>query len=326
MSGRKHAVVSGDERVPAPFGRRAARITANRASGGYRVFSALDSGGPEPRAGQFYMLSAATGWGTGPAEPGTGPEFLYLPRAFSVAATERLADGIRLDFLLEDIGPGTHRLGALAEGEKLLLTGPLGRPFSRPSELNPQATGAVLVGGGVGVAPLAIWRHELSRAAIPIRVLLGFRNRQHSGGMELFSRGPDKDRLSREAGGGAPESGAKPVLCPEVRLASDDGHVGHHGYVTDLLAVLLEGGDAARSAAVFACGPPAMLEAVRQLCGERGVACELALESPMACGFGACYGCAVPLAAGGFMRLCVDGPVVRGEEIETAMVAGAGHG
>ena len=68
-----------------------------------------------------------------------------------------------------------------------------------------------------------------------------------------------------------------------------------------------------------------MLEAVRMLCGEREVPCELALESPMACGFGACYGCAVPLAEGGFMRLCVDGPVVRGDRIETALVAGAGH-
>ena len=53
-----------------------------------------------------------------------------------------------------------------------------------------------------------------------------------------------------------------------------------------------------------------MLEAVRALCAERGVAAELAMEAPMACGFGACFGCAVPLADGGYMRLCVDGPVV----------------
>ena len=87
--------------------------------------------------------------------------------------------------------------------------------------------------------------------------------------------------------------------------------------------MLLEGDDAA-SAAVYACGPPAMLEAVRALCAERGVAAELAMEAPMACGFGACFGCAVPLAGGGYMRLCVDGPVVRGDEIETALVAGSG--
>jgi dihydroorotate dehydrogenase electron transfer subunit len=94
--------------------------------------------------------------------------------------------------------------------------------------------------------------------------------------------------------------------------------------VTDLLAVMLEG-DEGTAAAVYACGPPAMLEAVRTMCEERGVPCELAMESPMACGFGGCFGCAVPLAAGGYMRLCVDGPVVRGEALETALVAGAGH-
>ncbi len=62
-----------------------------------------------------------------------------------------------------------------------------------------------------------------------------------------------------------------------------------------------------------------MLEAVRTICGERGVPVELALESPMACGYGACFGCAVPRADGGYMRLCVDGPVVRGDGIATAM-------
>jgi NAD(P)H-flavin reductase len=94
--------------------------------------------------------------------------------------------------------------------------------------------------------------------------------------------------------------------------------------VTDLLAVLLEGDDAA-TAVVYACGPPAMLEVVRALCSERGVAAELAMETPMACGFGACFGCAVPLAAGGYMRLCSDGPVVNAADIETALVAGSGH-
>ena len=72
-------------------------------------------------------------------------------------------------------------------------------------------------------------------------------------------------------------------------------------------------GDDAGSAAVYACGPPPMLDAVQALCADRGVACELAMESPMACGYGACFGCAVPKPGGdGYIRLCVDGPVVRG--------------
>jgi NAD(P)H-flavin reductase len=112
---------------------------------------------------------------------------------------------------------------------------------------------------------------------------------------------------------------ARHDLCPEIRLASEDGHAGHRGYVTDLLAVLLEGDDAG-SAAVYACGPPAMLEAVREICAERGVAAQLAMETPMACGFGACMGCALPLPGGGFMRACVDGPVVDAAAIEAVPV------
>ena len=240
------------------------------------------------------MLASERGWGEDAGRP-------FLPRAFSVAEAEREdgGSGLRLDFLLEAVGPGTARLAALEPGERLLLVGPLGNPFSAPAEVKPGAAGAILVGGGIGIAPLAILRRGLAARGVPLRTLLGFRDRDHSGGIELFR-------------------------CSEVGLASEDGHAGHRGYVTDLLAQVLEG-DQAETAVVYACGPPAMLEAVRNLCAERGVACELALESPMACGFGACFGCAVPLAEGGYMRLCVDGPVVRGDQLQTALVAGAGH-
>jgi dihydroorotate dehydrogenase electron transfer subunit len=281
------------ERVLAPPDRRRCEVVANVATGGYRIFSAVDPSGPEPAAGQFYMLAAADRWTGDGGRP-------FLPRAFSVAAAERHRDGRRLDFLVEAVGPGTERLASLAAGERLWMTGPLGRPFASPAEVAPGGAGAILVGGGIGIAPLAILRRRLAREGIPQRILLGFRDREHSGGVEeLFS-------------------------CEELRLASEDGHAGHRGYVTDLLAVLLAGDDAG-SAVVYACGPPPMLEAVRGICSAHGVAAELAMESPMACGFGACFGCAVPLAEGGYMRLCVDGPVMRSDRIETALVAGAGH-
>jgi dihydroorotate dehydrogenase electron transfer subunit len=279
-------------RAIAPFGRRRCEVTRNLPSGGYRIFSAVDPTGPVPAAGQFYMLAADSGWGGDEGRP-------YLARAFSVADAEREGRGVRLDFLVQAVGPGTARLAALEAGEGLWIHGPLGRPFSSPSDVAADAAGAILVGGGIGVAPLAIWRRQLLAAGVPARVLLGFRDRPNSGGLDLFD-------------------------CSEIRLASEDGHTGHHGLVTDLLAVLLEG-DNSQSAAVYACGPPAMLEAVRGMCAERGVACELAMEAPMACGFGACFGCAIPLSSGGYMRLCVDGPVVRGDEIETALVPGSGH-
>jgi dihydroorotate dehydrogenase electron transfer subunit len=278
--------------VLAPIGRRLVEVADNRASGAYRIFTAVDRDGPEPRAGQFYMLAGGEHWGSRDGRP-------FLPRAFSVAQASPGDAGITLEFLVEGVGPGTEHLAALESADGLWITGPLGRPFSTPAELGGEVAGAILVGGGIGIAPLAIWRSQLARKGVPTRVLLGFRDRAHSGGLDLFD-------------------------CSELRLASEDGHAGHRGLVTDLLSVLLEGDDAA-SAAVYACGPPAMLEAVRAMSAERGVATQLAMEAPMACGFGACMGCAVPLAEGGYMRLCVDGPVVDASQIETALVPGSGH-
>jgi len=274
--------------MKAPFGRRLCEVAENNASGGYRIFSLLDRDGPAPEAGQFYMLAAEHGWGENGGRP-------FLPRAISVAEAVPAKEGVRLDFLVEGVGPGTDRLCQLEAGEEVCVVGPLGNSFSVPKQVNPAAAGAILVGGGIGIAPMAIWRRYLVDRGIPIRVLLGFRNEEHSGGLqELFCAGAN--------------------LCPDVRLASEDGHTGHQGYVTDLLAAMLAGDDAG-SAVVYSCGPPAMLEAVRALCAEHGVPCELAVESPMACGFGACIGCAVPKAGGGYLRLCVDGPVVRGEGV-----------
>jgi dihydroorotate dehydrogenase (NAD+) catalytic subunit len=275
-----------------PWGRRLCEVVEARASGGYRIVSLRDEEGPEPLPGQFYMLAAASHW----AEVGGRP---YLPRALSVADATSMSssssvansptkgelDGVRLDFLLEGVGPGTDRLCELAPGEQVWVNGPLGNCFSTPRELSPQAAGAILIGGGIGVAPLGLLRRRFAAGNIPIRVLLGFRDEAHSGGLDdLFA-------------------------CCEVGLASDDGHIGHRGYVTDLLTAMLEGDDAA-SAAVYACGPPPMLDAVATLCSDHDVACQLAMESPMACGYGACFGCAVPKPGGGYLRLCVDGPVV----------------
>ncbi|MGN6257780.1 MAG: dihydroorotate dehydrogenase [Solirubrobacterales bacterium] len=267
----------------APFGRRSCEVAANQATGGYRIFSLLDREGPAPEPGQFYMLASARSWGEGGGRP-------FLPRAISVAEAAAAKQGVRLDFLVEGVGPGTDRLCDLEAGEGVWVTGPLGNSFSTPKQVNPAAAGAILVGGGIGIAPMAIWRRHLVERGIPLRVLLGFRNQQHFGGLdELFC-----------AGG---------TLCPDVRLATEDGHAGHQGYVTDLLATMLAGDDAG-SAVVYSCGPPAMLEAVRELCEEHNVPYQLADESPMACGFGACYGCAVPRPGGGYLRLCVDGPVL----------------
>jgi len=267
------------DRVQAPFGTRRARIIAHDRHGAYTVLRCVDPLGPRPQAGQFYMLRSAQRWGGG---DGQRP---YLPRAFSVLRAP--AGGAELQFLIEDVGPGTARLCELRAGDELSLLGPLGIGFTPPRERRR----ALLVGGGVGIAPLAIWQDQLDGSAT---VLLGFRDAAHAPGAELL---------------------------PGARVATDDGCAGHHGLVTELLDSEL---DHARHAEVYACGPPPMLEAVRALCAARDVPAQLALESGMACGFGACFGCVVP-TTDGYVRVCVDGPVIEASRLQTALTSGAGH-
>jgi NAD(P)H-flavin reductase len=271
--------ISAEPRTLAPLGRRVAEVTANRALGAYRLLSAHDGDGPaDPHPGQFYMLAAEDRWGGDDGRP-------FVPRAFSFARVH--PDGT-LDFLLEAVGPGTRRLAELRPGDGLWLVGPLGIGFRPP----PAGARPLLVGGGIGTAPLVALQDELGRDA---EILIGFRSGAHAEAAALFA--------------GAPA------------VATDDGSVGRDGLVTELLREALDPGTAA---AVFACGPPPMLEAVRALCAERDVPAQLALESGMACGFGACFGCVVPTRTG-YLRLCVDGPVIDAAELESALVPGAGH-
>jgi NAD(P)H-flavin reductase len=275
----------------APFGRRLLTVAGSDELGAYRVLRVADPEEPSgqgervPTPGQFAMLAAAERWGGGEDERP------YLARAFSIA---RFADG-EAHYLLEDVGPGTRRLCELRAGDGVWALGPLGQGFTPPAD----GRRALLVGGGVGIAPLAIWQDELvheagvahdpadsTAAGSAVTVLLGFRD-------------------SARAEGAA--------LLRDARVATDDGSVGHHGLVTDLLGEELERDG---QAAVYACGPAPMLEAVRAICATRAVPAQLALEAGMACGFGACYGCVVPRRGGGYLRVCVDGPVIDADELD----------
>jgi NAD(P)H-flavin reductase len=209
---------------------------------------------------------------------GGADERPYLPRAFSHARVIERPGGLELAFLLEEVGPGTARLAKLEPGEGVALVGPLGVGWRAPAA----GSRPVLVSGGIGTAPVLCLADELGEDA---SVLLGFRSAEHAAAAELF--------------GGA------------VELATDDGSAGRRGLVTELLAERL---DVDPGATVFACGPPPMLEAVRLLCAERGVAAQLAMESGMACGFGACFGCVVP-TRDGYLRLCLDGPVLDADRL-----------
>ena len=257
----------------APFARRLLSITASERYGPYVVLRAADPEGPAPAAGQFTMLAAAGRWGGG--EDGRP----FVARAFSVA---RHSDG-EAHYVLEDVGPGTRRLCELEAGERMWALGPLGRGFAAPGE----GRRALLVGGGIGIAPLVILADQLAAAGAPASAaILGFR---------------DGERARAAA------------LIEGALVATDDGSAGHRGPCTDVLATEL---DRDPHAVVYACGPPPMLEAVRAMCARSQVPAQLALEAGMACGFGACFGCVVPKRGGGYLRVCVDGPVVSADALE----------
>ncbi len=205
----------------------------------------------------------------------------FLPRAFSVLRADP-GPPTRLAFLLDRVGPGTGRLAELGPGDEAWLTGPLGHGFEEPED----GRRALLVGGGVGVPPLVGWQDALREAGHPQRALVGFRDGAHA---------------------------AAAALLHEPRVATDDGSAGRRALVTALLGEEL---DADGHATVYACGPAGMLEAVRAICVERDVPGQLALESGMACGFGACFGCVVATHDAGYVRICVDGPVLMGDRLE----------
>jgi dihydroorotate dehydrogenase electron transfer subunit len=198
----------------------------------------LGRGGVDPGLpGQFFMLEA----------PGR-----VLPRPMSLC----LAPPGELGFLIDPIGPGTRALCALRPGERIHVFGPLGNGY----DLNVRRP--LLVGGGIGIAPLPFLSEALGRPP----ALLGFRTARHA-----------------EAA----------VLVPNADVVLEPT------YVTELLPD--DPGD------VLACGPEPMLEALRSV----APGAQLAWEAPMACGYGACFGCVVELK-GRLQRLCIAGPVLTG--------------
>ena len=216
----------------------------------------------------------------------------YLRIPMSVAGIDE-AEGT-VDVLYDRIGQKTRALSRLRTGDWVGLLGPLGSHFPGPEG----GVEAVLVGGGIGLPPLLFLGRRLVAEGRSVQLLAGARS---------SARHLPDDLLSPAA--------------PSVLRATDDGSLGHHGLVTDLLSETL---DRARAGiTVFTCGPHAMMAAVARLCAARGVPCHASLEEYMACGFGVCVGCVVgrkdsrPLDPyHRYSRICVDGPVYDARTIE----------
>lgn len=253
------------------------------------------------RPGQFVMLRVGHG-----SDP-------LLARPFSIHGV----DGNEVLILYRVVGRGTKLLSFVRPGKKLLVWGPLGSAFDLSAPLN------VLVAGGMGAAPLCFAAARLE-AAPKVAVYL-------SAAASAEELRPLEERLSaslrwgtasgpweRLAGFLGPKlASAGSGDTPDVLLASatDDGSHGVKGLATDLLAEALDNLDG-QAPAVLACGPLPMLKAVAGLCAGRAVPCQVSLESPMACGVGACLGCVVPAAGGGYLRACQEGPVLDANRVD----------
>ncbi len=234
----------------------------------------------------------------------SGRDDPLLGRAFALYDVVRDGDGRPegLDIVYLAVGKMTHRLAASGPGELLEVWGPLGNGFPpTPTEH------LIMVAGGIGQTPLLALAQEFlgrrtygnpaRRVPLAKKVTLcyGVRSKDYLAGVEDFE----------EAG-------------VEVHLSTEDGSAGHRGLVTELVRPAVD--QSPLVCRLVCCGPEAMMEAAAKLAGELGVACQVSLETPMACGIGICFSCVAKVrdASGGwdYRRTCVEGPVFDATEIE----------
>ena len=210
-----------------------------------------------------------------------------LRRPFSIFS----AVGGGLSVLLKQVGPGTRWLAERREGEVLDVLGPLGRGFTCESEGSP-----ALVAGGTGIAPLHFLASRLTEAGAAPWLFWGMES------------GDDFGALPEEIAGEM-----------EVSSCCMDGKGRKAGTALDIFFSSGRGG----RERVYACGPAAMLRGLVEPCRERGEMVEVSLEERMACGLGACQGCAVPVLvpAGGYLMACKDGPVFDAARIDWGRMA-----
>ncbi len=213
-----------------------------------------------------------------------------LRRPFAICAVR---DKGRLFILYQVVGRGTSMLSRVRSGDRLSVVGPLGRGFVFPEKRE----AAVLAAGGMGIAPLFFLAERLDDW--PQRFLAGFRS---------AGEAVPLDRLTAIGG-----------PFPDIRVSTDDGSIGHYGFVTDMLRAAIHEIPEA-GAVVYACGPVPMMKEAARLAKEKGMPCQVSLETVMACGLGLCQGCAVKASkkADGkaYLRVCVEGPVFFAEELD----------
>ena len=238
---------------------------------GYVLLQLTDPAGPLPEMvpGQFVEVRV------------DGSPETFLRRPISINLVDREANELWL--LIHCVGAGTKALSRLQAGDSVNLVLPLGNGFT----LSPTPHAPLLIGGGVGTAPLLYLGQELKRQGTKPTFLLGARTREDLMQVERF----------RETG--------------EVYLTTEDGSLGERGFVTQHS---LWNGTSAYDY-IYTCGPKPMMVAVARLAREKGIPCEASLENLMACGLGACL-CCVEDTTEGHVCVCKEGPVFNIEKLK----------
>lgn len=214
---------------------------------------------PLPLPGQFFMLRSVKSQA-------------LLARPISVFHSEETKHGVETSFLILLKGQGTKELTALEADDKVQILGPLGNIFPKPD------TGKVLiVGGGIGVAPVAGFAETLPEKSYDF--IASFKSGSY---------------------------GLENIKPANLTITTDDGSTGIKGMVT--AAVDAEKIKAGGYSAVYACGPAPMLNYIKTVAEQAGVQCWISMEARMACGVGVCLGCVIPTTQGN-LRCCKDGPV-----------------
>lgn len=222
-----------------------------------------------PHAGQFFTLRA---WGADEAP--------FLSRPISVHKWD--GETGTLEFLYQVKGAGTEKLAALREGDTLQVTGPMGNGFDAAA-LAAAYRRILVVGGGIGTAPLYQLTRELAAAGNRPAVCFGFTDLPY-------------------------ETEKYESIAQSVAIATDSGKAGLHGFVTQLY-------DPADYDLILLCGPTPMMKNAAKGAAQAGTPCLCSLEAKMACGIGACLGCTCRTTRGEAVSICKNGPVFDAKEV-----------
>jgi dihydroorotate dehydrogenase electron transfer subunit len=211
------------------------------------------------------------------ADFGEGP---LLRRPFSIS---RIDNDI-VELLFHAIGEGTILLSRKRAGDTIDVLGPLGQSFHRDADYET----ALIVAGGIGVAPFPFLTADLQQRRKHIETFIGYRNARQIISTNMIN----------------------------IHLATDDGSQGFHGNVVQLLEQFMNHADLGK-AKIFGCGPTVMLKALKELAQRKKLCCEISLEGQMACGVGICQGCPVERTGEGrhYALVCKDGPTFLTTEV-----------